>query len=237
MRVARLPNAWLLFALLLLVVVYPFLHEFPVGRALIALFDPAILGLALVAARSTGIELRVGLGFVLPAIVLHVLGAFGLHPGIYVASLLAQAAFHAFVVVCLLRYVFRDLVMTPDEMFAAANLYVLAAFVFGYLFAALEFVQPGAFYINAVNNPDGVTSWWDLLYFSFTSLTSVGFGEITPVSDHARSLVMIEQMMGVLYLALVISRLVSMQAQRARMVRESREARVRVAPVAPDDAA
>jgi hypothetical protein len=49
-----------------------------------------------------------------------------------------------------------------------------------------------------------------------TTLTSVGFGEITPVSDHARSLVMIQQMVGVLYLALVISRLVSMQAARRR---------------------
>jgi hypothetical protein len=117
------------------------------------------------------------------------------------------------------------MVMTPDEMFAAANLYVLAAFVFGYLFAALEFLVPGSFVINAVNDPDGVLGWWELLYFSFTCLTSVGFGEITPVNDHARSLVMIEQMMGVLYLALVISRLVSMQAQRARIVREARDAR------------
>jgi hypothetical protein len=84
------------------------------------------------------------------------------------------------------------------------------------VFAALEVLQPGSFYINPANNPDGVTSWWDLMYFSFTCLTSVGFGEVTPVTDHARSLVMIQQMMGVLYLALVISRLVSMQAQRAR---------------------
>ena len=223
MSVTRLPNAWLLSALLLLVVAYPFLHDLAFGRAMVALFDPAILGLALVAARSTGVELRWGLGFVLPAIILQVLGAFGLHHGLYVASLLAQAAFHAFVVVCLLRYVFRDLVMTADEMFAAANLYVLAAFVFGYLFAALEFLRPGSFFINEVNNPDGVTSWWDLLYFSFTCLTSVGFGEMTPVSDHARSLVMIEQMMGVLYLALVISRLVSMQAHRVRESKDSEE--------------
>jgi hypothetical protein len=214
--VSRLPNAWLLYALLLLVGVYPFLQDFPIGRALIAFFDPAILALALIAARASGAEGRVGLLLVLPAIALHVFGAMGGHPGVYVASLLAQAAFHAFVVVCLLRYVLRDTVMTPDEMFAAANLYVLAAFVFAYLYTALEILQPGAFAINPANNPDGVLSWWELLYFSFTCLTSVGFGEITPVSDHGRSLVMVQQMAGVLYLTLVISRLVSMQAQRAK---------------------
>jgi hypothetical protein len=218
--ISRLPNAWLLLALLLLVMVYPFLQDLPLGRALIAFFDPAILALALVAARASGAEGRVGLLLVLPAIALHVFGAMGGSTGVYVASLLAQAVFHAFVVVCLLRYVLRDTVMTPDEMFGAANLYVLAAFVFGYVYAALEVLQPGAFAINPVNNPDGVVGWWDLLYFSFTCLTSVGFGEITPVSDHARSLVMVQQMAGVLYIALVISRLVSMQAHRAREHRD-----------------
>lgn len=222
MQVHRLPNAWLLFALLLLVVAYPFLHDLAFGRAMVALFDPAILGLALVAARTSGAESKLGLGLVVPAIALHIVGALGGHPLVYAGSLLAQAVFHGFVVVCLLRYVLRDMVMTPDEMFAAANLYVLAAFVFGYLFAALEFLLPGSFVINAVNDADGILGWWELLYFSFTCLTSVGFGEITPVNDHARSLVMIEQMMGVLYLALVISRLVSMQAQRARLVRDAR---------------
>ncbi len=84
--------------------------------------------------------------------------------------------------------------MTRDELFAAAGLYVLMAFVFAYLYYALiEHLQPRAFVINAANDPDGVTRWWDLLYFSFTCLTSVGFGEITPANDHARSLVMIQQ--------------------------------------------
>jgi hypothetical protein len=109
----------------------------------------------------------------------------------------------------------RDEIMTRDELFAAAGLYVLMAFVFAYLYALVEHWQPGAFVINAANNPRGLTRWWDLLYFSFTCLTSVGFGEITPANDHARSLVMIQQMIGVLYFALVISRLVTLQTRRA----------------------
>jgi hypothetical protein len=59
-----------------------------------------------------------------------------------------------------------------------------------------------------------VIGWWGLLYFSFTCLTSVGFGEITPVSDLARSVVMLQQVGGVLYLAIVISRLISLQTRR-----------------------
>ncbi|MCI1709024.1 MAG: ion channel [Chiayiivirga sp.] len=216
LRAVRLPNAWLLASLVALVLVYPFLDDRAGGRAAIAVFDLAILMLALRAARAGGYETRIGWALVVPAMLLHAGGAFAFHDLVYGAGLLAQAAFHAFVVSCLLRYMLRDEVMTVDELFAAAGLYVLMAFVFAYLYAFVEFLAPGAFYINEVNNPDGVVRWWELLYFSFTCLTSVGFGEITPVNDHARALVMVEQMMGVLYLALIISRLVTMQSHRSR---------------------
>ena len=218
-RVARLPNAWLLLSLIALVVLYPFLEPFPEGRAAIAVFDVVILVLALRAARATGPEARIGYVLVVPAVALHVLAAFLPVPPLALANLATQAMFHAFVVVCLLRYMLRDEVMTLDELFAAAGLYVLMAFVFAYLYALVEGYAPGSFFINPANNPDLRVGWWELLYFSFTCLSSVGFGEITPVSDHARSLVMIEQMMGVLYLALIISRLVALQAMRGRRER------------------
>jgi hypothetical protein len=220
LRDLRLPNAWLLSLLVTLVLFYPLLDNSTAGRAGIAVFDLGILVFALRAASAGGYETRVGWLLVVPAMLLHAGGAYGLHPTVYAASLGAQAAFHAFVVSCLLRYMLRDEVMTRDEMFAAASLYVLMAFVFAYLYALVELLAPGAFLINATNNPDGVISWWELLYFSFTCLTSVGFGEITPVSDFARSLVMLQQMMGVLYLTLVISRLVSLQAQRITRAKE-----------------
>ena len=215
-RVFKLPNAWLLGALISLVVIYPFLDESPGGRAAIAVFDVFLLLLALRASRATGPESRFGYFLVIPAMGLHAAAALGGQSGLYAASLIAQAVFHAFVVVNLMRYMLRDEFMTLDELFAAAGLYVLMAFVFGYLYALLEHWIPGSFYINTANDIGGITSWFDLLYFSFTCLTSVGFGEITPVNDHARSLVMIQQMLGVLYIALVISRLVALQSQRIR---------------------
>jgi hypothetical protein len=59
-------------------------------------------------------------------------------------------------------------------------------------------------------------TWWDLLYFSFTTLTSVGFGEVTPATSHARSLVILEQIAGVMYVALLVARLTSMTQRRGR---------------------
>jgi hypothetical protein len=211
---AQLPNAGLLLSLLALVVIYPFLEPYRGGRAAIAVFDLLILVLALRAARATGPEARIGYLLAWPAMLLHVTAAFFPGPAWMLLNFATQAMFHAFVVVCLMRYILRDEVMTLDELFAAAALYVLMAFVFAYLYALLEGYAPGSFIINPINDPDSRTSWWELLYFSFTCLSSVGFGEITPVSDHARSFVMIEQMLGVLYLALIISRLVALQSRR-----------------------
>lgn len=214
---AGLPNAWLLLALVAQVLAYPFFEEHPGGRAAIAAFDLVILALALHASHAGGHETWLGYVLVVPAMALQATDALGGEAwGLYAASLAAQAAFHAFVVICLLRYVWRDEIMTRDELFAAAGLYALMAFVFAYLYALIEHWQPGAFVINAANNRYGAVRWWDLLYFSFTCLTSVGFGEITPANDHARSLVMIQQMTGVLYFALVVSRLVTMHAGRTR---------------------
>ena len=214
-QLRRLPNLLLLSALLAQVLAWPWLDGIPGGRLMLVGFDWVILVLALRAARATGLEARLGWVLLGPAIVLHAAEVAVGGSGLYVASQLAQASFHGFVVTCLLRYVLRDEVMTLDELWALASLYVLLAFVFAYVYAVIEHLAPGAFVINPTNNPDGVTGWWELLYFSFTCLTSVGFGEITPVHDVARSVVMIQQVTGVLYLAIVISRLMGLQRRRA----------------------
>ncbi|MGV8712046.1 MAG: potassium channel family protein [Nitrosomonas sp.] len=214
MRLTSFPNFWLLFALITLIAIYPVVNQYAGGRAFLALYDGVILLLALRASRKAWYQPWLGYAFAVPAMMLYAAVALFGHEELVAVHLLAQIVFHGFVVICLLRYMLHDDVMTFDELFAAAALYVLVGFVFGYCYALIEHVQPGSFYINGPNNPDNTTSWWDLLYFSFTCLTSVGFGEITPVSDSARSIVMVEQTTGVLYLAILISRLLTMQRQR-----------------------
>ena len=215
-RLWQIPNLLLLLALIAQVALYPLLHTQAHGKAALAVVDWLILVLALRAARSSGSVSRLGYILLVPAIGLNALVAFWPNHIAILWSFAAQCAFHSFVIVCLLRYILSDDDMTVDELYAAASLYVLMAFAFSFLFAAVEQLVPGSFYINPANNPDDVVGWWDLVYFSFTCLTSVGFGEITPVSDYARSVVMIEQMSGVLFLAIVISRLISMHSNRQR---------------------
>jgi hypothetical protein len=59
-------------------------------------------------------------------------------------------------------------------------------------------------------------SWVELMYFSFTVLTSTGFGEITPATSMARSLIVIEQIVGVMYVAFLIARLANLYGNERR---------------------
>jgi hypothetical protein len=83
----------------------------------------------------------------------------------------------------------------------------VVAWGFAYLYAGAQVIWPGSFI--GTGGP-GDRSWFDLLFLSFTTLTSVGLSDIVPVLPHARSLVIVEQVAGVLYVALVVARLVGL---------------------------
>src|SRR3712207_8626626 len=99
----------------------------------------------------------------------------------------------------MLRYLFHDDRVTRDELFATGAAFTVVAWAFAYLYAGAQVLWPGSF-IGA--DGAGARPWFDLLYLSFTTLTSVGLSDIVPVLGHARSLVMVEQVVGVFYVAL-----------------------------------
>ena len=80
-----------------------------------------------------------------------------------------------------------------------------------FTFVVVQALDPGGF------NPGGLgtRSWMELLFLSFTTLSSTGLSDITPISGHARSVVMLEQVAGVFYIAMVVTRLVSLRSSRA----------------------
>jgi hypothetical protein len=115
---------------------------------------------------------------------------------------------------CLLAYVLRDAVVTVDELFAATCAYVLMALVFACVYALIEQVAPGSFSFPSLSGPTDSTRFWDLVYFSFTALTSTGFGDIHPIARQARAVVVIQQVTGVMYVAILIARLTGMNLVR-----------------------
>ena len=88
----------------------------------------------------------------------------------------------------------------------------LVAWAFAYSFTVVQAIEPGSF--TAAIDPTGDRSWTELLFLSFTTLSSTGLSDVIPVKPFARSLVMMEQLAGVAYIAMVVSRLVSLTVLR-----------------------
>ena len=80
-------------------------------------------------------------------------------------------------------------------------------------FQLVEGMQPGSFYIDPARNVDGIVNWADLLFYSFATLTTLGYGDITPITSPARSLAALEAVTGVLYIAFLVARLVGLHRQ------------------------
>lgn len=102
--------------------------------------------------------------------------------------------------------------VTVEVLAAAIAAYILLGIIWALIFDLLETSSPGSLHLT----PDGIEEPWSaILYFSFATLTTLGYGDIAPVSLTARSWAAVEAMSGSLYLAILIARLVSMYQSEA----------------------
>ena len=207
MRAAlREPSALLLAGQLAAVLLYPFMETSDVGRALFSVFGIAILGLVLLAVRSSpgGTWLAVVLG--IPATVLLLIQAVTGRDGLLPYSSALEAILYFYAAGALIAYMLADHEITRDELFAVGATFTLVAWAFAYAYTVCQAIEPGSF--TAAVDPDGDRSWMELLFLSFTNLSSTGLSDVVPVKPFARALVMIQQLAGVAYIAMVVSRLV-----------------------------
>ena len=86
------------------------------------------------------------------------------------------------------------------------------AWAFAYSYTVCQAIEPGSF--TAAVDPSGERSWMELLFLSFTTLSSTGLGDVIPIKPFARSMVMVEQVAGLAYVAMVVSRLVGLLVLR-----------------------
>jgi hypothetical protein len=128
-------------------------------------------------------------------------------------------AFYAVAVVYLLRYVFSPDVMTEDKLFGAASGYLMLGVLWAYAYRLLLLFEPQAFGSGPGKVPP---TFAELMYMSFGCLTSNGLGDISPASSKARTLVMIEQVFGTLFVAILIARLAGIYPPKASDAREER---------------
>ena len=124
------------------------------------------------------------------------------------AALLCTLIFLVFTLVSLLRAVLRSMKVTHDTIYGSLSVYLLMAITWGCAYLLLVTFQPAALSSESLRQPNHVVDWSDCMFYSFITLTSLG-GGLVPVSPQARSLTILENVSGVLYVAVLIARLIS----------------------------
>jgi hypothetical protein len=148
----------------------------------------------------------------IPAMVLTVVGVLFEHKQLLPLSAMLEAALYFYAAGSLISYMLHDHRVTSDELFAAGATFTLLAWGFAYAFFVCQAWYPDSF--TGMVEPGRPRQWMELLFLSFTVLSSVGLSDIVPIGSPARVLVMLEAFVGVGYIATVVSRLIGLTIVR-----------------------
>jgi hypothetical protein len=202
----------LLGTLLILFVVMPLVRSESTPAALLGgiLFSAVILwGLWTVSEHRR--QLIVGLVLMAPAFVLTILHyAPPRNPTVELVWMVTNGLALGFLIVVLVRRLFRTNRVTADILSSAISGYILLGILWAFGYAILHRIEPGAF--RGIDSAEAPT----LFYFSFVTLTTLGYGDIVPVTDTAETVAVFEAVVGQLYLAIMIARLVGLHIASAQ---------------------
>ncbi len=200
---------YLFVSLVLLIVLYPFFEDLGRGgEVLLALFASLVPLASIYAVSHTQRYFVVASFLGTPFVVINLFNAFFPHSVIffYQVNTFIAILFYLYTIIILLRAMFSIQRVTVDVIYGAISVYLLFGIMWGTLYIVVQQIWPGSF----VGEFSNVLSWSDFLYFSFSTLTTLGYGDVVPVGSHARSLVILEAVAGVLYTTVLISRLVAL---------------------------
>lgn len=215
-RVRRLfiyfhPSAFLLVAQLVFLGLYAIFDGLYSERT-ISVFGVVVLMLVVWVVNHSPAVDWIAWVLAIPAFVLSLLSVVFVDSNLIIWSSLLGAALYFYAAGSLIAYMMEDYQVTTDELFAGGATFTLLAWGFAYLYLTCEAWLPGSI-ISGLNQGQPLT-FVQMLSLSFTNLSATGLSDMLPVSTMARVLVMLEQFAGVGYVAVVVSRLVSLTIQR-----------------------
>ncbi len=212
--VRKQPSAILVTVQLLAIALLPWVEDESWGRAFITGISFVAVTFGIWAVRSTPALTWLALCIGMPAFLLEVWSVLDQeNTAVTFVAHLLLALFYLYIAYGLISYVFADSWVTKDEFFAVAAALTVLLFAFAYLYVAIQTLAPGSFQNGS---GEGHRSFLELVYLSSANLAGVGLSDVVPVKPHARAAVIMEQLTGVLYVAMVISRLVALTVTRAR---------------------
>ena len=191
-------------AVLALLVAVPFLSETAHGRVIANLVNVLVLVTAVAAVGRSRLSLAIAFSLAVPTLTFQLLMLQSGESGHKALSWGCNAVLYTFTLGHLLHYVLRQDRITADKLYGAVAAYMLIAILWAFLYGVLQYFYPGAYALGGTVKALDIR---ELIYFSFTALTTAGFGDITPVLIQSRFLTILEMVTGVMYVAILIARL------------------------------
>jgi voltage-gated potassium channel len=201
----------LLVALGLLFLATPFIEDLPGGDRIEAVLVTVVMISAVLVVGGRRRTLIVALVLVAPALVgkwINHLRPDLMPPAVFLAG---AVVFFGFVVAQLLRFVLRASRVDTNVLCAGIAGFLMVGLLWTSLYVLVARLDPGAFSLPA-GSAKATLDGFNAFYFSFVTLCTVGFGDITPVSKFARMLAVTEAISGLFYMAVLISRLVAVHS-------------------------
>lgn len=205
MIIGKGPYTYLLLLLLGLILLFPFLEEGLFARTLLGILFSIVLLVGAFAARQTRRGLILKLGLALVGVGLQWGALWAESAAILRLAGIAYAASLGVSFSGVLRYILKRGPITADKLHGALAGYIMLAFAWSFVYALVEMSSAGSFGPGQLDFVQPGT-FFKLIYFSFTTLTTTGYGDVIPMTNHARSLVMVEEFSGVFYVGVVIAR-------------------------------
>jgi len=206
----RFSTVELLIALALLFLSFPFVEELKGGDIIVSSLLSLVLIAAVLAVSNRRSTLVVAVLLATPAIIGRWIDHFRPHLVPPAVFLIAGLVLVTFVVINLLRFVLRAPSVSTEVLCASISAYLMLGLAWTMAYWLVDQLTPGgAFSFNTNAGPRSMNGFTGF-YFSFITLSTVGYGDITPVSRIARWLAAMEAMTGLLYVAVLIARLVAL---------------------------
>jgi hypothetical protein len=210
----------LLIFIVAMIIVGPLFEEFVGLSILIDILWSAILVSAIYAVSQKKRHILIAVLLALPMLGSIWTKYFVQHKAVIVVGSLCGAAFFLFAIIQMLIFIYSQKEVTRDLIVGAAVVYLFMALMWTFIFVVVETLHPGSF-----NLPEGqgIEATRHFLYYSFVTLTTLGYGDITPITPMARSLCVLEAVIGQLYLVVQVAWLVGVHVSQSMLKRAGRD--------------
>jgi voltage-gated potassium channel Kch len=207
---------FLLVSLLLISFFFPFVQRGPAGIFILDIVFLFILLSSIFAITEKKRVFVISLLLALAAFASTVLNYFLVTISLRLITVSVYGLFFTLMAVTILSSIMKSKKVTTETIYASICVYLLIGVIWTMLFSAIEIIEPGSFLsggsaiVDLHGDPLQRNVFAKFIYYSFVTLTTLGYGDIIPISPHARALSSLEAVVGQLFIAILIARLVGM---------------------------